>query len=184
MTRYQSFPSSDVWEAAIAESEDIGWDSAMSEHRQRHPNGNAELLAQLKRHFRLGCALERSRTCGPHVVRPEHCVTQPCLTDHVALLQSNRFCHPAYWISKVACWSPCENPTLVCGACSGFRRWTYLTQVQQAMVYEAAITHWRRLKHDTHARTMGVLYWQLNDVWQVRLYGRSFSAGHVPMSYV
>ena len=37
------------------------------------------------------------------------------------------------------------------------------------MVYEAAITHWRRLKHDAQARTMGVLYWQLNDVWQARL---------------
>ena len=36
------------------------------------------------------------------------------------------------------------------------------------MAYETAIAHWRRLKHDAEARSMGVLYWQLNDVWQVR----------------
>jgi len=61
----------------VAEGEDVGWDSAMSEHRQRHPNGNAELLAQLKRHFRLGCALERSRMCAPHgFAAPGHCVLQ------------------------------------------------------------------------------------------------------------
>ena len=47
----------------MAEGEDGGWDGKMSEYRQRHPNGNAELLAQLRRHFRLGCALESSRAC-------------------------------------------------------------------------------------------------------------------------
>ena len=45
----------------MAETEDTGWDSKMSAFRQRHPDGNAELLAQLRRHFRLGCALEGSR---------------------------------------------------------------------------------------------------------------------------
>lgn len=49
-----------------------------------------------------------------------------------------------------------------------FRRWTYVTQLQQAITYETAIGLWRRLK-GTAAHTMGILYWQLNDVWLVGL---------------
>jgi hypothetical protein len=41
-------------------------------------------------------------------------------------------------------------------------------QVTQARCYEAATAFWRRIKTDSDANTMGVLYWQLNDVWQVR----------------
>ncbi len=38
----------------------------------------------------------------------------------------------------------------------GFRRWIYLTQTHQALAYDTAVRHWRRIKHQPDARTMGV----------------------------
>ena len=44
-------------------------------------------------------------------------------------------------------------------------RWVYLTQAVQALCYRTALAHWRRIKDSTPGRTMGAIYWQLNDVW-------------------
>ncbi|KAG7379906.1 hypothetical protein PHYPSEUDO_008028 [Phytophthora pseudosyringae] len=42
----------------------------------------------------------------------------------------------------------------------------YLTQIQQSLCYQTAIQTWRRGKNPDFGMTMGILYWQLNDIWQ------------------
>ncbi|RLN45154.1 hypothetical protein BBJ29_003333 [Phytophthora kernoviae] len=42
----------------------------------------------------------------------------------------------------------------------------YLTQIQQSLCYQTAIRTWRRGKNANLGMTMGILYWQLNDIWQ------------------
>lgn len=64
-----------------------------------------------------------------------------------------------HFISKhICCSSLMETRSMML-----FKEWIYLTQVLQALTYDTAVNHWRRAKGISNV--MGVLYWQLNDVW-------------------
>uniref|UniRef100_A0A383W609 beta-mannosidase n=1 Tax=Tetradesmus obliquus TaxID=3088 RepID=A0A383W609_TETOB len=60
-----------------------------------------------------------------------------------------------------ATWSAPNDPE---EAYKLFRSFFYITHMQQARCYEAAINYWRRLRSQPAGLTMGVLYWQLNDI--------------------
>eukprot|EP00823_Brevimastigomonas_motovehiculus_P007086 TRINITY_DN6099_c0_g1_i1.p1 TRINITY_DN6099_c0_g1~~TRINITY_DN6099_c0_g1_i1.p1 ORF type:complete len:964 (+),score=272.46 TRINITY_DN6099_c0_g1_i1:92-2983(+) len=46
-----------------------------------------------------------------------------------------------------------------------FNHYLYITQACQAYCYDHALSLWRRIKHEVPGRTMGMIYWQLNDIW-------------------
>lgn len=47
-----------------------------------------------------------------------------------------------------------------------FQSYIYLTQVTQAVCYQAQTEFYRRSRSDPSVGTMGALYWQHNDIWQ------------------
>jgi beta-mannosidase len=47
-----------------------------------------------------------------------------------------------------------------------FDSYLYLTQLQQGRCYETAINRWRQLRSNPSVQSMGILYWQMNDIWQ------------------
>ena len=51
-----------------------------------------------------------------------------------------------------------------------FDMYLYLADIQQGRCYETAINRWRQLKSEEDTQTMGILYWQLNDLWQGFIY--------------
>jgi hypothetical protein len=46
-----------------------------------------------------------------------------------------------------------------------YKQFFWLTNQQQAACYKTGTAAWRRQRSEANALTMGVLYWQLNDVW-------------------
>jgi beta-mannosidase len=106
----QSWPSYRALEP-LTISEDRGQESEFSLYRQRHPDGQPQLISQMEKHF--------------------------VLTDETLGVSDK-----------------------------GYDNYLFLTQANQARCYISAITYWRRIRYEAPGKTMGVLYWQLNDIWQ------------------
>jgi len=133
---FQSFPSFRLYRA-VTEPQDWSRDSELLEYRMRHPKGTAQMLAMIQRHYRV-----------------------PPAGNAVAAAATSSATATAATNSATATLSP----SLISQQ-SLFDAYLYLTQLQQARCYETAFSAWRRMR-SADARTMGILYWQLNDVWQ------------------
>lgn len=111
---FQSWPAFTTLETVTAE-QDWSRDSTWFAYRQRHADGNQQMMDMMAKHFPVPAANASDAK------------------------YSQQFLFDTY---------------------------LYLTQVQQARCYETAIGQWRRLSGDPLVKTMGVLYWQMNDIWQ------------------
>ncbi|KAK2075570.1 hypothetical protein QBZ16_001678 [Prototheca wickerhamii] len=136
---FMSFPSFSVYRQ-VSELGDWAIDAPLTDFRLRHANGVQELRAQMLRHFVSDADTPPAVTQfdGPAVV----------IGGPSVIVQPNASATP-------------DQPNAL-----QFRAFVHLSQVQQALAYETAAGVWRRGKADAEARTMGLLYWQLNDVWQ------------------
>lgn len=127
------------------------WDlsSAMTEFRLRHGGGVQELQRQMGRHFlhASGETPTVSAFDGPVGASDGPAVT---------------IGGPDVIIAGPNTTNSSESPVAL-----QYKAFTHLSQVQQALAYEAAAGVWRRGRDDPATRTMGMLYWQLNDIWQV-----------------
>ena len=59
---FQSFPSFDVYRTVTAPA-DWSREAPLMEYRMRHPDGNAQALAQMERHFRVPPCLLYTSPC-------------------------------------------------------------------------------------------------------------------------
>ncbi len=72
-----------------------------------------------------------------------------------------------------------------------FSSYLYLTEIQQSRCYEIAINKWRQLQttgkgsgSGSQRHTMGILYWQLNDIWQGPSWASMMYGGRLkPLQY-
>ncbi|KAG7390066.1 hypothetical protein PHYBOEH_007174 [Phytophthora boehmeriae] len=135
---FQSWPSAASLRD-VSSKED--WESFQSfwkflKYRERHENGTAQMLAQLDRRFHV-----------PFPFRHEKWLDGGSVSQSGAL-------------------GALSAEVLGFDIGQRIESYLYLTQIQQSLCYQTAIRTWRRGKNADLGMTMGILYWQLNDIWQ------------------
>ncbi|KAL6782296.1 hypothetical protein ACKKBG_A06260 [Auxenochlorella protothecoides x Auxenochlorella symbiontica] len=144
---FMSFPSFSVYQT-VTELGDWDLSSAMTDFRLRHAGGVQELQRQMGRHF-----LHASGETPPVSAfdGPVGASDGPTVTIG----------GPDVIVAGPNTTNSSESPVAL-----QYKAFTHLSQVQQALAYETAAGVWRRGRDDPATRTMGMLYWQLNDIWQ------------------
>lgn len=141
---FQSLPS---WSAIepVTEAGDWSYNASAIEFRQRHPGNTGDMLVRMGAHYQLPPAWAPPKVGVEGRVRAARAPSAP---------HTRRRAPP-----RPSPQSPRGTQE------SLFRQFIYLTQVYQATAYQTAASYWRRIKSEPDAQTMGVLYWQLNDIW-------------------
>ena len=119
-----------------ADGSDWSRDAPLLFWRQRHQLGNEQILAQITRHFRVPPA---------NVSQPAASASAPAPASASTTARQRR-----------------REETR--SQRDVFDDYLWLTQLQQARCYETAFAQWRRQRSQP-TNTMGILYWQLNDIW-------------------
>ena len=140
---FQSFPSYETY-APVTAPQDRSRDSWLLFYRQRHQDGNAQVERMMHRHFRVPAANATLETFAG------------ASTDRDAD-GSGSGVVGSYAQGQGRTRSSRNQSRL-------FADYLWLTQLQQARCYETAFAQWRRQRSQP-AQTMGILYWQLNDIW-------------------
>jgi len=143
---YMSLPSFDSY-AKQSKSEDWTVHGELLNHRMRHEGGLREIEKQLHMHFDMSNKAPPRRNAEKISTRSSSTSTSTSTSRE----NKSR--------KKVAHMSEEDDDV------DRFQSFIYLTQLQQALIYNTAAITWRLGKNDPLACTAGLLYWQLNDVW-------------------
>jgi Ig-fold domain len=164
---YMSLPSFDSY-SKQSKIEDWVVGGELMNVRMRHGDGLEQIENQLQMHFTLDSkfkSTEEKLLMGKDTEEKSlfKSSRKSGLTTVSSTIESERLPGDANKLRSAS-----SNSSVVVdnnNSIDRFQAYIYLTQLQQALIYDTAATTWRLNKNDPIAYTAGLLYWQLNDVW-------------------